>query len=69
MSDCRAKIIRDYARRTALSALRSGSPIKSRADIYPLLDDATFGGVLEGKDPIEREEFDHAHEWYASNPP
>ncbi|MEJ7811323.1 MAG: hypothetical protein WKG32_13005 [Gemmatimonadaceae bacterium] len=62
MPGCRPKIIRDYARWTALSALRSGAPIKSRADIYPLLDDAAFGVVLDGKEPIGREEFDRWHE-------
>lgn len=37
MTEPRATILRTYAEWTALSALRSGAPIKSRSDIYPLL--------------------------------
>lgn len=34
MSDVRPRIVQQYAEWTALSALRSGSPIKSRRDVY-----------------------------------
>ena len=44
----RRSIITTYAGWTALSALKSGSPIKSRADIYPLLGTVNFGAVLDG---------------------
>jgi hypothetical protein len=45
-AECRHKIITTYAGWTALSALKSGSPIKSRADIYPLLEKANFTAML-----------------------
>jgi hypothetical protein len=57
-SECRERIIRDFAKWTALSALRAGSPIKSRADVYPLLDRVRFGDVLRGSEPITTAEFD-----------
>jgi len=34
MTESRRQIILDFAKWTALSALRSGAPIKSRADVY-----------------------------------
>jgi hypothetical protein len=46
MSRFRAQIVLDYAKWTALSATRSGAPIKSRGDVYSLLDAVTFGEVL-----------------------
>ena len=42
MTDERRKIIAQYAEWTVLSALRSGSPIKSRRDVYPALRHARF---------------------------
>jgi hypothetical protein len=39
-SSARDAIVHDFARWTALSALRSGSPVKSRRDVYGLLDRA-----------------------------
>jgi hypothetical protein len=57
MSECRDRIIRDFARWTALSALRSGAPVKSRADVYPLLDQVRFDDVLFGSKPITPAEF------------
>lgn len=61
MSQVRRKIILDYAKWTALSALRSGAPIKSRVDVYPLLDAVTFNTVLDAGGPIESAEFDEWH--------
>ena len=61
MSECRDRIVRDFARWTALSALRSGAPIKSRADVYPLLDQVRFGDVLLGSEPITSAQFDAWH--------
>jgi len=58
----RRKIILDYAKWTALSALRSGAPIKSRTDVYNLLDDVAFGDILRPSSPIEAAEFDAWHE-------
>jgi hypothetical protein len=58
----RSQIILDYAKWTALSALRSGAPIKSRAHVYPLLDGVTFGTVLGPGLAITKSEFDAWHE-------
>jgi hypothetical protein len=46
MKETRAEIIGTYARWTALSALRSGSPVKSRADVYRLVAQVPFDAVL-----------------------
>lgn len=43
----RSAIIKTFAGWTALSALRSGSLVKSRAEIYPLLRLANFDAILE----------------------
>ena len=61
MNECRDRIVRDFARWTALSALRSGAPVKSRADVYPLLDQVRFGDVLLGSEPITPAQFDAWH--------
>jgi hypothetical protein len=61
MTTHRTKITHDFSRWTALSALRSGAPIKSRAAIYPLLSIGRFAPVLEGETTIERKEFDAWH--------
>lgn len=45
--ECRTKIIKDYAKWTVLSALRSGAPIKSRKVVYPLLGTIDFGVLLQ----------------------
>jgi len=37
MSACQRLIVLDFAKWTALSALRSDAPMKSRVDAYPLL--------------------------------
>lgn len=62
MMDCRRKIILDYAKWTALSALRSGAPVKSREVIYPLLDAVEFDVVLNSSKEISTLEFDAWHE-------
>src|SRR5207244_11361671 len=62
MDDVRRRIVLDYAKWTALSALRSGAPIKSRADVYPLLDAVAFGAILRPGLPITAAEFDAWHE-------
>jgi hypothetical protein len=58
----RRRIILDYAKWTALSALRSGRHSKSRTDVYPLLDAVGFGVVLGPGPPIANVEFDAWHE-------
>ena len=53
-AECRRKIITTYAAWTALSALKAGVHIKSRADIYPLLEQVNFPEVLTGGGPAIR---------------
>ena len=62
MPESRSAIIRAYARWTALSALRSGSPVKSRADIYRLLDGVAFDTVLIGHGALSGVAFAEWHE-------
>jgi len=45
-TNCRTTIVDGFARWTALSALRSGSSVKSREEIYPLLRSVDFASVL-----------------------
>ena len=61
MIEARTKIIIDYARWTVLSALRSGSPVKSRKEVYGLLDKVDFAKVLRGKSPTSTDEFNAWH--------
>ena len=63
MTEPRPVILRAYAEWTALSALRSGAPIKSRADIYPLLRDGLFAQLEdEALGQVSAGEFDAWHE-------
>lgn len=62
MSECREGIVLDFAKWTALSALRSGSPLKSKVDVYPLLDSVQFRDVLRGSERITTAEFDAWHQ-------
>jgi hypothetical protein len=62
MTFSRTQIIIDCAKWTALSATRSGAPIKSRGDVCLLLDAVTFAEVLSPGSPISRPEFDAWHE-------
>lgn len=58
----RDRIVRRYAEWTALSALRSGAPVKSRVHIYPPLRKVQFGQVLtESIGTIDADEFEHWH--------
>ncbi|MFP5354649.1 MAG: hypothetical protein ACLGIK_05770 [Gemmatimonadota bacterium] len=58
----RDRIVRRYAEWTALSALRSGAPVKSREHIYPALRKVQFGQVLsESIGAIDAGEFEHWH--------
>jgi hypothetical protein len=57
MEEFRRQIILDYAKWTALSALRSGAPVKSRTEIHPLLDAVVFSGVHNSGQPITSAEF------------
>lgn len=58
----RKQILEDYAKWTAFSATRSGSPLKSRGDVYPLIEAINFGAILTlGRGPIGEEEFSQWH--------
>lgn len=58
----RKAILKSYAEWTALSALRSGAPIKSRADVYPLIAKVDFQQVLDtSKGKIAAQEFEKWH--------
>ncbi|MED5603176.1 MAG: hypothetical protein VX935_12235 [Pseudomonadota bacterium] len=58
----REEILRHYASWTALSALRSEAPIKSKKDIYPLLREIRFAQVFDrSKGLVECEEFEAWH--------
>ncbi len=59
--DCRRKIILDYAKWTVLSALRSGSPVKSRQDVYSLLDEVDFAYLLDPNTEIYANQFNAWH--------
>lgn len=62
LSNGRHLIIKNYARWCAFSSTRSGSPLKSRADIYPLIDTPEYDKVLKGYSPITKQEFNQWHE-------
>ncbi len=47
MAEYRSSIVKTFAGWTAFSALRSGSPVKSREKIYPLIRTTPFGDLLE----------------------
>jgi len=61
MTEPRSKILLDFAKWTALSALRSGAPIKSRMDVYRLLDAVAFAHILQPGPPISGVDFDEWH--------
>jgi len=62
MPDVRSQIIDQFAAWTALSALRSGAPIKSRRDVYTALRGADFAPLLDPNlGPITSAEFDAWH--------
>jgi len=62
MPDVRPQIIAQYAEWTALSALRSGSPIKSRRDVYGVLRRVHFTTLFDkALGPINAGEFNTWH--------
>ena len=48
----RCQILIEYAKWTALSALRTGAPIKDKKTVYQLLDGVPFAEVLSGEAEI-----------------
>ena len=62
MREVRKGIIATYAEWTAMSALRSGAPIKSRRDVYTALRGVDFAILFdEARGPINRTTFDAWH--------
>jgi hypothetical protein len=63
MPNARSTIVAAYSKWTALCALRSGSRIKSRSDVYSLLDLVPLGQIFEStRGAIGSREFDMWHE-------
>jgi hypothetical protein len=63
MTDVRPRIIEQYAEWTAMSALRSGAPIKSRRDVYSAIHQVDFPRLFDKSlGPINRSDFDAWHE-------
>lgn len=61
--DVREKIVSQYAEWSALSALRSGAPIKSRRDVYSALRAVDFAPLFEkARGPMSGAEFNAWHE-------
>jgi hypothetical protein len=59
---CRTTIVDAFARWTALSALRSGSSVKSRTDVYRLLRIADFSPLLmPSAGPVSADAFNAWH--------
>lgn len=63
MNSPRKTIITAYSEWTAFSATRSGCPIKSRKDVYPLIRIPNYNEILFGT-TITQEEF---NEWHENN--
>jgi hypothetical protein len=62
MAEIREEIIATYAEWTALSALRSGAPIKSRHDVYRVLRTCSFDVLFDKSlGPISGKEFNRWH--------
>ncbi len=61
----RFNIADTFSRWIAFSGTRSGCPLKSRKDIYPLLDDVAFDVILNGDQPISKQEFNDWHSKYS----
>ncbi|TFH38641.1 MAG: hypothetical protein E4G94_12025 [ANME-2 cluster archaeon] len=60
----RESIIKSFAEWTAFSATRSGCPIKSRKDVYPLIRVPKYDEILYGNNRITSQEFD---KWHRAN--
>lgn len=57
----RQKIIETFAGWTSFSSTRSGCPIKSRSEIYPLIKTPEYYKILKGDTSINKEEFNTWH--------
>lgn len=68
MPDVRPRIIEQYAKWTALSALRSGAPIKSRRDVYTAFCHVDFIPLFDkALGPIRADEFNPWHALAVAN--
>ncbi len=61
MSDVRKAIITTYAEWTAMSALRSGAPIRSKRDVYTVLRAVDFEPLFDDALGPNRATFDAWH--------
>ena len=57
----RCQILVEYAKWTALSAVKSGCPIKDKKTVYQLLNKVEFAKVLSGEAEISKDSFDAWH--------
>ncbi len=60
--DTREKIITTYAEWIAFSGTRSGCPLKSREDVYPLIREPNYNQIFWGATPITKAEFGNWHQ-------
>jgi hypothetical protein len=58
----RRKIVHDFAKWAALSALRSGSPVKTEKQVYNLIKSADLTQLFDSTRAIDETEFDRWHE-------
>lgn len=61
LSKTRHIIVNEYARWCAFSSTRSGSPLKARKDVYPLIDTPDYETILTGSNPINQQDFNLWH--------
>jgi hypothetical protein len=61
MNNPREKIVNAFSEWTAFSATRSGCPIKSREEVYPLIRVPDYNSVII-REKINQEAFDQWHE-------
>lgn len=60
--EARVKILKNYSEWTVLSALRVGSPIRNKKEIYPLLSNIDFDSIFDtSKGDIRSNEFNLWH--------
>ncbi len=60
----RYKIIDTFSKWIAFSGTRSGCPIKSRDEVYPLINKPDYDIILKGNRSITKQEF---NEWHENN--
>jgi hypothetical protein len=63
--ELRFEICNTFSRWIAFSGTRSGCPLKSRKNIYPLIDAVVFDEILKSDQPISKQEFNDWHRQYS----